>query len=151
MGCGVGHRCCLEPAFLWLWHRPAAVATIQSLAWELPRAAGVAPKQQQTNKTKQKWKTKPNQNKAKKNMDSSQEWEDINLTIHDNHFHIGTFSLAIKCQVKVHSSFLFFLGSTKFLGQGHPIYMPSFTWSSPLTQVGAVSSSWVHLSSIGLL
>ena len=24
---------------LWLWHRPAATATIQSLAWTLPHAA----------------------------------------------------------------------------------------------------------------
>ena len=27
---------------LWLWHRPAAAALIQLLAWELPYAAGVA-------------------------------------------------------------------------------------------------------------
>ena len=29
---------------LWLWHRPAIVATIQGLAWEPPYAAGAAPK-----------------------------------------------------------------------------------------------------------
>ena len=29
---------------LWLWHRPAAVAPIQSLAWESPSAASVAVK-----------------------------------------------------------------------------------------------------------
>ena len=27
-------------ALLWLWHRPAAAARIQSLAWELPYAMG---------------------------------------------------------------------------------------------------------------
>ena len=27
-------------AWLWLWHRPAAAAPIQSLAWELPYATG---------------------------------------------------------------------------------------------------------------
>ena len=30
----------LDPTLLWLWHRPAAIAPIQPLAWELPYAAG---------------------------------------------------------------------------------------------------------------
>jgi len=38
----VGHRCSLALALLWLWHRQAATALIQPLAWELPNAAGVA-------------------------------------------------------------------------------------------------------------
>ena len=42
MSCGVGHRRSLDPALLWLWHRPAAVAPIGPLAWELPYAMGVA-------------------------------------------------------------------------------------------------------------
>ena len=29
---------------MWLWRRPAAIAPIQSLAWELPYATGVARK-----------------------------------------------------------------------------------------------------------
>ena len=29
-------------AWLWLWYRPAAVAPIRSLAWELPYAPGTA-------------------------------------------------------------------------------------------------------------
>ena len=29
----------------WLWHRPAAAATIQPLAWELPYAIGVTVKE----------------------------------------------------------------------------------------------------------
>ena len=36
------HRYSLDPAWLWLWCRPAAVALIQPLAWELPYAAGGA-------------------------------------------------------------------------------------------------------------
>ena len=40
----VGRRCGLDPTLLWLWHRPAPVALIQTLAWELPYAAGAAPK-----------------------------------------------------------------------------------------------------------
>ena len=39
---GVGHRGGSDPAWLWLWHRPAAVALIQPLVWEPPYAAGVA-------------------------------------------------------------------------------------------------------------
>jgi len=33
MSCGVGHRYGLEPALLWLWHRPATTTLIQPLAW----------------------------------------------------------------------------------------------------------------------
>ena len=33
-----------DPALLWLWHRPAAVALIQPLAWESPYAKGAARK-----------------------------------------------------------------------------------------------------------
>ena len=44
-----------DPALLWLWHRPAAVAPIRPLAWEAPYAAGVALKtNKQTNKQNQK-------------------------------------------------------------------------------------------------
>ena len=42
MSCGIGRRPGMDPAFLWLWHRPAAVAPIQPLAWELPYALAVA-------------------------------------------------------------------------------------------------------------
>ena len=31
-----------DPAWLWLWHRLAAVAPIRPLAWELPYAADAA-------------------------------------------------------------------------------------------------------------
>ena len=43
MSCGVGLRHSSDPALLWLWHRPAAVALIGPLAWEPPYAAGTAP------------------------------------------------------------------------------------------------------------
>ena len=42
MSCGVGGRRGLNPALLWLLHRPAAVALIRLLAQELPYAVGVA-------------------------------------------------------------------------------------------------------------
>ena len=42
MNCGVGHRCGLDLVLLWLWHRLAATAPIQPLAWEPPYAKGVA-------------------------------------------------------------------------------------------------------------
>ena len=42
MSCGVGHRCGLDLALLWLWCRPAAVAPIRPLDWEPPYAVGAA-------------------------------------------------------------------------------------------------------------
>ena len=56
MNCDAGHRCSLDPVLLWLWCRPAAVAPIQPLAWELPHASGVALKRQKTKKKKKKKK-----------------------------------------------------------------------------------------------
>ena len=44
MSFGVGHRCGLAPALLWLWGRPAAVALIQ------PLAMGVALKRKEKEK-----------------------------------------------------------------------------------------------------
>ena len=55
MSCGVGHRHGSDPELLWLWCRPAAIAPIQPLAWELPHAAGAA---QEKAKTQKKQKTK---------------------------------------------------------------------------------------------
>ena len=40
MSRGVGRRCSLDPALLWLWCRPAATAPIGPLAWEPPCATG---------------------------------------------------------------------------------------------------------------
>ena len=55
MSCGVGRRHGSDPALLWLWCRPVAIALIRPLAWEPPYAAGVAEqkaKRQKTNKQK---------------------------------------------------------------------------------------------------
>ena len=41
VSCGVGHRCGLDPALLWLWYRPAATAVIPPLVWELPNTMRV--------------------------------------------------------------------------------------------------------------
>jgi len=55
MSCGVARRHSLDPALLWLWRRPAAVAPIGPLAWEAPNAAGAALKSKtKQNKTRQK-------------------------------------------------------------------------------------------------
>ena len=40
--CGIGYRCGLDLALLWLWCRSAAITLIRPLAWELPYASGVA-------------------------------------------------------------------------------------------------------------
>ena len=50
MSCGVGHRCGLDLPLLRLWYRPAAVALIWPLAWELPYAICAALKNKQTKK-----------------------------------------------------------------------------------------------------
>ena len=42
MSCGIGRRCRLDLALLWLWYRLVAIAPIQPLTWELPYATGVA-------------------------------------------------------------------------------------------------------------
>ena len=42
----------MDPALLWLWHRLAAVALIQPLAWKLPHAAGATRKRKKKEKEK---------------------------------------------------------------------------------------------------
>ena len=46
MSYGVGRRHSSDLALLWLWHRRAAAAPIQPLAWEPPYAVGAALKRQ---------------------------------------------------------------------------------------------------------
>ena len=56
MSCGVGRRFSLDLAWLWLWCKPASVALIRTLAWELPYAAGVPLKSKKERKEeKRKW------------------------------------------------------------------------------------------------
>ena len=52
MSCAVGHRHSLDPKLL--WRRPAAIAPIRSLAWELPYAAGAALKGKKEKRKKEK-------------------------------------------------------------------------------------------------
>ena len=42
MSRGVGRRRGSDPALLWLWRRPVAMALIRPLAWESPYAMGAA-------------------------------------------------------------------------------------------------------------
>ena len=50
MSCGVGRRSGSDLALLWLWHRLAAIALIQHLAWESTYAADVALKKDKKKK-----------------------------------------------------------------------------------------------------
>ena len=52
MSCGAGHRHGLDPMLLllWLWHGPAAVASIGTLARDSPYATGAALKSTPTKK-----------------------------------------------------------------------------------------------------
>ena len=49
MSRGVGHRLSSDPAWLWLWRRPAAVVPIRPLAWGVPCAVGATLKRQKKN------------------------------------------------------------------------------------------------------
>ena len=50
VSCGIGHRGGLDPELLWLWYRPAAVAPIQPLAWEISYATGTVLKRKKKKK-----------------------------------------------------------------------------------------------------
>ena len=52
VNCGVGRRCSLDPVLLKLWCKPATVALIRPLAWELPYATDVALKSKKITKNK---------------------------------------------------------------------------------------------------
>ena len=67
MSCGVGYRCHLDLALLWLWGRPEAAALIQPLTWELPYATGAALKSHKK-KTKKTKKTKNRKKKRKERL-----------------------------------------------------------------------------------
>ena len=54
MSSGVGRRCGLDPALLWLWYRLAGAALIRPLAWKPPYAAGVPLKRQKKKKKERK-------------------------------------------------------------------------------------------------
>ena len=70
MSYGVGHRCGLDMALLWLWHRLAATAPICPQAWECIHAAGVALK-------KIKYKKKAKQMNAAKQKQTHSHREKI--------------------------------------------------------------------------
>ena len=50
MNCGVDLRGGWDPALLWLWCKPAAIALIRPLAWEFPYAMGAALKRKKKKK-----------------------------------------------------------------------------------------------------
>ena len=52
--CGVGCIHGLDLVLLWLWCRPAAVASIGPLTWEPPYAAGVALKGQKDKRERER-------------------------------------------------------------------------------------------------
>ena len=53
MSYGLDHRYGSDPTLLWLWHRLAATAPIQPLAWEPPCAMGAALKKDPPPKKKE--------------------------------------------------------------------------------------------------
>ena len=67
MSCGIGHRCCSDLAFQWLWNRPAAVAHLQPLAGELSYASSAVLKSKKKKKEKRK-KKKERERKSKSKL-----------------------------------------------------------------------------------
>ena len=63
MSCGASCTRGSDPALLWLWHRSAALAPIQPLAWEPPHASGVALKRRKKTKKKKKKKERKKERK----------------------------------------------------------------------------------------
>ena len=55
MSYDVGQRPGSDSTLPWLWHRPAAAALIQPLAWKLPYAVSVAPKKWGKKKERKKY------------------------------------------------------------------------------------------------
>ena len=113
MSCGISHRCGLVLALLWLWRRPAAAAQIQSLAWELPYAVGMALKSLKKQKNKKK------KNKKRKKLAVN--------AIHHLYFmlllgELGTFVLAMD-----------FPDSGRKMQRNHPFSSP-FISISPLVR-----------------
>ena len=70
MSCGIGCRSGLDPALLWLWHRPAATTPIQPLGWEPSYAVGAA--QEMAKRPKKKDKKKED-----KEMRFAAKWLDL--------------------------------------------------------------------------
>ena len=77
--CGVGGRCGLDPALLWLWRRPTALALIGPLAWEPPYAVGMALK----SKTKNKKQNQKNKTNKKKNTTKQLQWSVVWIHVLD--------------------------------------------------------------------
>ena len=70
VSCGVGRRCGSHPMLLWLWHRLAAVALIQPLAWKPPYATGAALKDKRKEiKKRKKEKESKQASKAKQSFE----------------------------------------------------------------------------------
>ena len=76
MGCGVDCRCDLDPALLWLWCRPAAVALIEPLAWELLYGAGIPKKEKKKKMTEKEARAKVGVFKASTSRNGELGWEE---------------------------------------------------------------------------
>ena len=66
MSCGIDRRHSLDLALLWLRCRPAAIAPIRPLAWEIPNAKDVALKRQKKKKKREREKEKKEKERKKR-------------------------------------------------------------------------------------
>ena len=73
VSCGVGHRRGLDPVLRWLWHRPAATAPTESLAWEPRHGVGVALKIDKKMKERRKEGKKEGRKEGRKERERERE------------------------------------------------------------------------------
>ena len=72
MNCGVGCRHGSDPEWLWLWHRPVAVAPTGSLICEAPYAMGMAQKKKKGRKEGKEGRKKERMNERKKKKEKKE-------------------------------------------------------------------------------
>ena len=71
MSCGVGCRCSLDPALLWLWRRAVATVPIRTLAWESRICHGIGPRKGKKKKRQKDKKKKKEHNKGLSKLELS--------------------------------------------------------------------------------
>ena len=69
-----------DPALLWLWHRPAAVAPTEPLAWEPPYAVGAALTSQKKKKERERERKKERTKERTKERNLSRKCKDPALS-----------------------------------------------------------------------
>ena len=89
MSCAVGHRLGSDLALLWLCCGLAAAALIAPLAWELPYAAGVAPKKKKEGRME-------GREEGKKEKEGKRKKEGVPIVAQPKQIRLGTRRLGVQ-------------------------------------------------------